>query len=136
MWYVDDPHHERPLVQIFEPAVGFYALNGKSVASFPEDQTKEWIYECLERIREQNPASRILLVLGNYFAHTCEYTRRYAHHLGIDFVFLAVGSPDLNPIEQVWKSLKWEASPLIVESGNEFRALVSDLFEQLSFAKS
>lgn len=26
MWYVDDPHHERPLVQIFESAVGFYAL--------------------------------------------------------------------------------------------------------------
>ncbi|EMA06162.1 putative transposase, partial [Haloarcula marismortui ATCC 33800] len=35
---------------------------------------------------------------------------------------------------------KWEASPLIVESANEFRALVSELFEQLtsrlSFAKS
>ncbi|NHN66056.1 IS630 family transposase, partial [Haloarcula sp. JP-Z28] len=42
-------------------------------------------------------------------------------------------------IEQIWKSLKWEASPLIVESANEFRALVSELFEQLtsrlSFAK-
>ena len=140
MWYVDDPHHERPLVQIFEPAVGFYALNGESVVSFPEDQTKERICECLERIREQNPASRILLVLDNHFAHTCEYTRRRAHQLGIDFIFLPVGSPDLNPIEQVWKSLKWEASPLIVESANEFRALVFDLFEELtsrlSFAKS
>ncbi len=66
--------------------------------------------------------------------------RSRAHQLGIDFVFLPVGSPDLNPIEQVWKSLRWEASPLIVERGNEFRALVSDLFEQLtsrlSFAKS
>ncbi len=54
----------------------------------------------------ENPASRILLVLDNHFAHTCEYTRRRAHNLGIDFVFLPVGSPDINPIEQVWKSLK------------------------------
>ena len=55
-------------------------------------------------------------------------------------MFLPVGSPDLNPIEQVWKQLKWVASPLIVESAAEFRALVDDLFERLtsrlSFAKA
>ena len=140
LWYVDDPHIERPLVNLHEPAVGFYALDGESVVSFPEDQTKERICECLERIREQNPAVRILLVLDNHFAHTCEYTRKRAHQLGIDLVFLPVGSPDLNPIEQVWKQLKWEASPLIVESAAEFRALVEDLFEELtsrlSFARS
>ncbi len=67
IWYVDDPHQERPLVQIFEPAIGFYALNDQSVMSFPENQTKERIYECLERIREQNPAKRILLVLDKSF---------------------------------------------------------------------
>jgi len=70
----------------------------------------------------------------------CEYTRRRAHQLGIDFVFLPVGCPDLNPIEQVWKSLKWEASPLIVERTAEYGALLTQLFEQLttqlSFAAS
>jgi len=140
MYYVDDPHITRPLVHLFEPAVGFYALNGESVVSFPEDQTKERICDCLEGIREQNPGKRILLVLDNHFAHTCEYTRKRAHELGIDLVFLPVGSPDLNPIEQVWKQLKWVASPLIVESAAEFRALVDDLFtrltDRLSFAKA
>ena len=139
MYYVDDPHITRPLVRQDEPAVGFYALNGESVVSFPDNQEKEQICTCLERIREQNPAARILLVLDNLSSHICEYTRKRAHQLGIDLVFLPVGSPDLNPIEPVWKSLKWEASPLIVESAAEFRALVSDLFEQLttrlSFAK-
>ena len=140
LYHVDDPHITRPLVHVFEPAVGFYALNGQSVVSFPDDQTKERICECFEGIREQNPAKRILLVLDNHFAHTCEYTRKRAHQLGIDLVFLPVGSPDLNPIEQVWKQLKWVASPLIVESAAEFRALVDDLFgrltERLSFAKT
>jgi len=55
-------------------------------------------------------------------------------------VFLPVGSPHLNPIESVWKSLKWESSPLIVEGEDEYRALLSGLFnqltEKLSFAAS
>jgi transposase len=55
--------------------------------------------------------------------------RKRAHQLGIDLTFLPVGSPDLNPIEQVWKQLKWEASPLISEIAAEFRVLVEDVFE-------
>jgi len=86
----------------------------------------------LKRVREQNPLARILLVLDNFSSHICPYTRRRAHQLGIDLMFLPVGSPDLTPIEPVWKSLRWEASPLIVESAEEFRALVTDLFESLS----
>ena len=116
----------------YEPTVGFYALNGASVVEFPENQEKEQICECLERIREQNSVERILLVWDNFSSHICPYTRRRAHQLGIDFVFLPVGSPDLNPIEPVWKSLRWEASPLIVESAEEFRALVTGLFERLT----
>ncbi|WP_435079608.1 IS630 family transposase [Halococcus sp. AFM35] len=132
LYYVDDPHITRPLVRHDEPTVGFYALNGESVVSFPENQEKEQICACLERVREQNPVGRILLVLDNFSSHICLYTRRRAHQLGIDLVFLPVGSPDLNPIEPVWKSLRWEASPLIVESAEEFRALVTDLFERLT----
>jgi len=140
LYTVDDPHITRPLVKLDEPAVGFYALSGESVVQFPSNQEKERICECLEGIREQNPSQRILLVLDNFSSHVCEYTRKRAHQLGIDLVFLPVGSPDLNPIEQVWKSLKWEASPLIVESAAEYRALLTELFEkltaQLSFAAS
>ncbi|MFA1610791.1 IS630 family transposase [Halobellus rubicundus] len=105
VWYVDDPHIERPLVHVHEPAVGFYALDGENVVTFTEDQTKKRICNCLERIREQNSRKRILLVLDNYVAHTCEYTPKRAHQLGIHLVLLPVGSPNLNPIEQVWKQL-------------------------------
>ena len=140
MYTVDDPHITRPLVKIDTPAAGFYALNGESVLSFPPNQEKEQICECFETIREQNPRTRILLVLDNFSSHICKYTRKRAHELGIDLVFLPVGSPHLNPIEPVWKSLKWESSPLIVEDEDEYRTLLDDLFEelteQLSFAAS
>ncbi len=121
LYTVDDPHITRPLVKLNEPAVGFYALTGESVLSFPSDQTKEEICLCLEQIREQNPDKGILPVLDNFSSHVCEYTRKRAHQLGIYLVFLPVASPGLNPIEQVWKSLKWEASPLIVlKSSSEY----------------
>jgi hypothetical protein len=140
VYSVDKPHIERPLVKIDTPAAGFYALNGTSVLSFPPDQTKEEICACFEAIREQNPGKRILLVLDNFSSHICKYTRKRAHELGIDLVFLPVGSPHLNPIEPVWKSLKWESSPLIVDGEDEYRALLDDIFgkltEQLSFAAS
>jgi len=76
---------------------------------------KERIYACFEEIREQNPLARILLVLDNFSSHICAHTRKRAHELGIDLVFLPVGSPHLNPIEPVWKRLRWESSPLIEE---------------------
>jgi hypothetical protein len=40
----------------------------------------------------------------------------------------------------VWKSLKWESSPLIVDGEDEYRTLLDNLFahltEKLSFAAS
>ena len=139
VWYVDDPHIERPLVKTEDSAVGFYALNGQSLVRFTEDEKKERIYEVLELVREQNSGKRILLVLDKHGSHICEYTRKRAHQLGIDLVFLPSGSPHLNPIEKVWDQLKWTMSPIIVQDEAEFHELVKDVFEQvthqISFAK-
>jgi len=119
-------------VKIDTPAAGFYALNGQSVLQFPPNQEKGQICACFEEIREQNPDKRILLVLDDFSSHVCEHTRRRAHEVGIDLIFLLVGSPRLNPTEPVWKSLKWESSPLIVDGEDEYRALLTNLFENLT----
>ena len=86
--------------------MGFYALNGSSVAVFTEKQTKERICDAFELIRAENPDRKIVLILDNFSSHTCEYTRERAAELGIELVFLPAGSPHLNPIESLWKSLK------------------------------
>lgn len=112
--------------------MGFYALNGSSVAVFTEKQTKERICDAFEQIRAENPDRKILLILDNFSSHTCEYTRERAAELGIELVFLPVGSPHLNPIEPLWKSLKWELSPITVDSTDEFCSLVRDHFQQLT----
>ena len=139
VWYVDDPYVERPLVKTEDSAVGFYALNGESTVRWKETEEKERICEVLEAVREQNPGKRILLVLDKHGSHICEYTRKCTHQLGIDLVFLPSGSPHLNPIEQVWKYLKWTMAPIIVEDEDEFHELVKDVFDQvtqrISFAR-
>jgi transposase len=112
--------------------LGFYALNGSSVAVFTEKQTKERICDAFEQIRAENPDRKILLILDNFSSHTCEYTRKRAAELGIELVLLRVGSPHSNPIEPLWKSLKWQLSPITVDSTDEFCSLVPDHFQQLT----
>ena len=59
-------------------------------------------------------------------------THASAHQLGIDLVFLPSGSPHLNPIEQIWKYLKWTTAPIIAEGEDEFHELVKDVFGQVT----
>lgn len=138
VWSVGKPTIERPLLDLDRPAAGCYMLNGRSVLSFPEDQTKEEICRAFEDLRAANPGKRILLVLDNFSSHICQYTRKRATQLGIDLVFLPVGSAHLNPIEQVWKTLKWLISPIRVDSKDSFRTLVDETFfeitQRISFA--
>ena len=93
----------------------------------------------LEKIREQNPGKRILLVLNKHGSPRCEHTRKRAHQLGIDLIFILSGSPHLNPIEQVWKYLKWTMAPTVVENEGDFKRLFQQTFEKItqriSFAK-
>jgi transposase len=105
VWAVNVPRVERRLLQVDRPVLGFYALNGSSVAVFTEKQTKERICDAFEQIRAENPDRKILLILYNFSSHICDSTRERAAELGIELVFLPVGSPHLNPTEPLWKNL-------------------------------
>lgn len=73
-----------------DSAVEFYALNGESAVTFKETEEKE----------------RICKVVQKHGSHVCEHTRKRAHQLGIDLVFLPTSSPHLNQIEKIWDYLK------------------------------
>lgn len=90
-------------------------------------------------IREKNPENEIVLILDNFRSHWAKKTREHAKDLGIWLVFLPPYSPDLNPIEYIWKSVKRGLSPLLIESAEHFKGVIKGLFkklsEKLSFAK-
>ncbi|MDR2623385.1 MAG: transposase [Methanobrevibacter sp.] len=67
-------------------------------------------------------------------------TLESAQRLDIQLVYLTPYSPDLNPIEFVWKSIKREISPLLINNIEELRENIKNSFLKLnrsqSFAKS
>ena len=121
---------------------GFYCLNGESLVEFPERNRSEDFISFLRKIKEKeaNPEKRIVVVLDNFRTHHAKRVRKEAEKLDISLVYLPPYSPDLNPIESVWKSVKRvisEKSPLNVEELKEAIAKTfKKLTESLSFAKS
>ncbi len=80
-----------------------------------------------------------MVILDNFRTHHAKRVREEAEKLNISLVYLPPYSPDLNPIENVWKSVKRvisEKSPLNVEELKETIAKAfKKLTESISFAK-
>jgi putative transposase len=87
-------------------AFGFYALNGVPVIDFKEHSKKEDICDFLREIRLRNPEKEIVLILDNFKSHRAKDSIKCAEECSITLIFLPPYSPDLNPIEFIWKSIK------------------------------
>lgn len=119
---------------------GFYALNGVSVVEHMEHSKKEDVCAFLDCIRNANPRGKIAIVLDNFRSHRANATLEHAIKLNIELVFLPTYSPDLNPIEYIWKSIKRVVSSTFIEDLEHLRAVIVQSFtmfsKRLSFAKS
>jgi len=111
---------------------GFYAPGGVSIAEFMENSKKESVCGFLEDIRKSNPNAKIALILDNFPSHKANVTREKAEELGIALTFLPPHSPDLNPIEQLWRCLKREVSVAFFRSEEEFLEIIRNAYCQLS----
>ncbi len=119
---------------------GFYSLNGRSAVDFYENSKKEDVIDFLSLIRERNPTGRIVAIIDNFKPHHSPETLMKARELNISQVYLPPYSPDLNPIEFIWKSLKRQISSMFIASEIHLKHIVQALFYRfsstLSFAKS
>lgn len=91
-------------------------------------------------IRQKNPDRPIIIVCDNFSSHFAEYIDTVVERLDLTRVALPRYSPDLNPIEQIWKSVKRDLSPLDAPDLETYRSLIHDVFHdyahRLSFAES
>jgi transposase len=119
---------------------GFYSINGHDVLEFPENSKKENFVIFLEKVREKNPYGRIVIILDNFRTHHALIVKEKAKELNIILLHLPPYSPDLNPIEFVWKSVKRivsNISPLQIEElENIILESFYELTSSLSFAKN
>lgn len=109
---------------------GFYSANGNGVAEFMDNSKKESVFAFLRGIREKNPKGKIIAILDNFASHVA--AKRYAESLGIILVFLPPYSPDLNPIEQIWRCVRRKVSQACVKSERSFRETIRSSFHHFS----
>ena len=115
-------------------------MNGESVYSAKELSKQEDVCEFLHEIRRKNPIGKIVIITDNFASHKSRKVKAMAERLDITFVFLPPYSPDLNPIEFIWKSIKREISSMFLMCKEELKEIVENLFyifaSSLSFAKA
>lgn len=139
LWSFTKPTICKNTTHLRANSFGFYALNGKSVIDFKENSKKESICEFFGEIRSKNPGKKILVILDNFSSHRASATVKFAEENGIELVYLPPYSPDLNPIELIWKSIKRIVSREFILDLDHMRRIIRDAFQkfssQLSFAK-
>jgi len=119
--------------------IGFYALIGKSI-SMPLESSKIYDMEkFLPLLKETNADYKaIIVILDNFSTHKA--LREKAERLGIYFVYLPKYSPNLNPVEFIWKSIKRVLSLKFVKTKEQMINIIAHTFEvlskKLSFARS
>ena len=121
-------------------AFAFYSINGNNLIDFKDCSKAENVCEFLEKIVEENKGKIIVLILDNAKTHHAIKTVTRAEELGIILlVFLPPYSPDLNPVEYVWKTIKREVSVKMIQSKEHLRNIIKNEFikveRSLSFAK-
>ena len=97
---------------------------------FHEHSKKEDVREFLQTIRKMNPDADLVIILDNFRSHHADTTREYADLNRIDLVFLPPYSPDLNPIEFIWKSIRRIISRTFIRDLDHLKQIVLDAFKK------
>lgn len=100
------------------------------MVDFREHSRKEDICAFLALIREKNPGKNLLIVLDNFRSHHATETREFAQNEHIDLVYLPPYSPDLNPIEYIWKSIKRIVSTTFVQDLDHLKEIIESSFRK------
>lgn len=133
VWSVDKPHKQTNTQKFTVNTVGFYAIEGQSVLGFLEETKQEPLASFLREIRQANEAYEyIILILDNYKVHHTAILETAAFDLGILLVFLPPYSPDLNPIEFIWKSVKRVISKVFIQTEAELLPFIFGSFQKFS----
>lgn len=121
-------------------AIGFYAIQGVSVGDFLPNSKSEAILEFLKKVRAENSGFKsVILVLDNFSSHRSALVQEEAKRMGIKLVYLPPYSPDLNPIEFIWKTVKRYVSVEFIGSLTQLRNVIFKAWDasanRCSFAK-
>ena len=95
-----------------------------------ESTNSETFREFLEEIRRNRP--RLFMVLDNASYHKSKAVREYVESTGgdIELEFLPPYTPQLNPVETVWRDLKKRLAGRFFRSLDELKAAITAILER------
>jgi transposase len=73
---------------------------------------------------------RIHIVLDNYSVHHSGLIKNVAEILNINLIYLPKNSPELNPIEDVWRMIKKETSNKFIKSKKQLEEMYTSFFHK------
>jgi len=91
-------------------------VKSKVVVDIQEEIIFNWMEENQWISEELKKERRIVMVLDNHSANISGLARKVAKFLNIKLIYLPSYSPKLNPIEQVWRSMKKKISSIDFET--------------------
>lgn len=137
VWSFGKPTKQKNTTKYRANTFGFYPINGKEVVDFEPSSKSPRVCGFLRKIKDANPGKHILVFLDNFMSHKALDTRRFAQSLGITLVFLPKYSPDLDPIEFVWKSIKRRVSQIaFIRNEWSFKESIRTAFHRFAKSKS
>jgi transposase len=132
VWDFETPSQEVSVDRFDANTFGFYALNGADAVELMPNSQSESVCKFLRQIRDENPDGPLIVILDNYPSHHANEVKELADELGIQLVFLPKYSPHLNPIEPLWRELKYVLSRMFVTDEDAFQSLIQETFDELS----
>lgn len=113
---------------------GFYALQGTSIALDIATSSQEEMLRILPLIRQAHADYQaVVLLWDNLPAHHAKAVERLARSHQIYLVHNLPYAPDLNPIERIWKQLKWKISQKAwIPDKEALQQFVDSTFHQLT----
>ena len=98
--------------------------------NYPEDAW--WLRWDVYKTLAGNPGRRIVAILDNFRSHRAKDTVECAAECGIDLVYLPPYSPDLNPLEFIWKSIKRVISQTFIVDLTHLKWVIRKHFKEFS----
>ena len=106
-------------------------LGGKSGVKAREKCKQEDFLEFLKKLRQANFDHFLIIILDNAKIHKAKIIREFCQKNQIIFVYLPPYSPDLNPIEFVWKDLKKKLSEYYLENLENLKIIGQEIIAKL-----
>lgn len=140
VWHIGHPPIIKNTSRYKANAIGFYAIVGHGTHAFLPDSKQASVRDFLVKVREAHPdGEAIIVVLDRFPSHRAITVRDWARAHDIELVFLPRYSPDLNPIEFIWKTIKREVSLKFIHSLFDLQQIITTVWEasakKCSYAK-